>query len=152
MWLVVSEIFGRTKENHRKYYRSGVYAHHIASINISIYTHAAALSLPFDNIFVFAQGAKGLVVVDKNAAGGEETVKLIKETGFQNVVFQQADVSKAEDCEKFVQVAEKQFGQLNVLFNNAGIMHMESDNKDIEERLSFVCYHKKGSHIIHDSY
>lgn len=77
-----------------------------------------------------SQNAKGLVVVDKNAVGGQETVDLIKATGFKNVVFQQADVSKAADCEKFVQVAENQFGQLNVLFNNAGIMHMDDDNAE----------------------
>jgi len=67
------------------------------------------------------------VVVDKNEAGGQETVDLIKKSGFSNVVFQAADVSKAADCEKFVQVAEKQFGGLHVLFNNAGIMHMDDD-------------------------
>jgi NAD(P)-dependent dehydrogenase (short-subunit alcohol dehydrogenase family) len=70
------------------------------------------------------------VVVDKNEAGGQETVELIKKGGFSNVVFQAADVSKAADVEKFVQVAEKQFGGLNVLFNNAGIMHMDDDNAE----------------------
>lgn len=34
------------------------------------------------------QNAKGIVVVDKNAAGGQETVDMIKKTGFNNVVFQ----------------------------------------------------------------
>lgn len=76
------------------------------------------------------ENAKGLVVVDKNVAGGEETVSLIKATGFTNVVFQAADVSKAADCAQFVSVAEQQFGQLNVLFNNAGIMHMEDDTAE----------------------
>ena len=76
------------------------------------------------------EGAKGVVVVDKNETGGQETVEMIKKTGFSNVVFQAADVSKAADCEKFVQVAEKQFGALNVLFNNAGIMHMDDDNAE----------------------
>ncbi len=80
--------------------------------------------------FRCVQGAKGIVVVDKNESGGQETVDLIKKSGFQNVVFQAADVSKSSDCEKFVSVAEKQFGGLHVLFNNAGIMHMEDDNAE----------------------
>lgn len=45
-------------------------------------------------------------------------------------MIQAADVSKAADCEKMVAVAEKQFGALNVLFNNAGIMHMDDDNAE----------------------
>ena len=46
------------------------------------------------------------------------------------MVFQAADVSKASDCEAMVAVAEKQFGALHVLFNNAGIMHMDDDNAE----------------------
>lgn len=76
------------------------------------------------------QGAKGIVVVDKNVSGGEETVSLIKQTGFTNVVFQAADVSKSADCAAMINAAETNFGQLNVLFNNAGIMHMDDDNAE----------------------
>jgi NAD(P)-dependent dehydrogenase (short-subunit alcohol dehydrogenase family) len=39
-----------------------------------------------------------------------------------------ADVSKAADCERMVAEAEKRFGRLNVLFNNAGIMHARDDD------------------------
>jgi len=39
-----------------------------------------------------------------------------------------ADVSKASDCENMVAAAEKKFGKLNVMFNNAGIMHAEDDD------------------------
>jgi NAD(P)-dependent dehydrogenase (short-subunit alcohol dehydrogenase family) len=39
-----------------------------------------------------------------------------------------ADVSKAADCEHMVAAAEKKFGKLNVIFNNAGIMHAEDDD------------------------
>lgn len=76
------------------------------------------------------ENARGIVVVDKNEAGGKETVELIKASGYSNVVFQAADVSKAADCEAMVAAAEKQFGALHVLFNNAGIMHMDDDNAE----------------------
>jgi NAD(P)-dependent dehydrogenase (short-subunit alcohol dehydrogenase family) len=39
-----------------------------------------------------------------------------------------ADVSKARDCERMVAAAEREFGRLNVLFNNAGIMHAKDDD------------------------
>jgi NAD(P)-dependent dehydrogenase (short-subunit alcohol dehydrogenase family) len=39
-----------------------------------------------------------------------------------------ADVSKAADCEAMVGAAESEFGRLDVLFNNAGIMHSDDDD------------------------
>lgn len=73
-----------------------------------------------------AEGAK-IVVVDVNDAAGNETVALLKKQGGE-AVYVHADVSKAVDCEKMVNVAEQTFGKLNVLFNNAGIMHSNDDN------------------------
>ena len=40
----------------------------------------------------------------------------------------QVDVSKAADCEAMVATAEKSFGKLTVLFNNAGISYADDDN------------------------
>jgi NAD(P)-dependent dehydrogenase (short-subunit alcohol dehydrogenase family) len=39
-----------------------------------------------------------------------------------------SDVSKAADCEAMVAAAEKTYGKLNVLFNNAGVMLGDDDN------------------------
>jgi NAD(P)-dependent dehydrogenase (short-subunit alcohol dehydrogenase family) len=39
-----------------------------------------------------------------------------------------ADVSKAADCEQMIAFAERELGALNVLFNNAGIMHAKDDD------------------------
>lgn len=73
-----------------------------------------------------AEGAK-VVVVDVVDAAGNETVAMIKAKGGE-ACYVHADVSKAADCEKMVAVAEQTFGKLNVLFNNAGIMHGDDDN------------------------
>jgi NAD(P)-dependent dehydrogenase (short-subunit alcohol dehydrogenase family) len=73
-----------------------------------------------------AEGAK-VVVVDVADAAGNETVALIKANG-GDACYVHADVSKAADCENMVKVAEQTFGKLNVLFNNAGIMHGDDDN------------------------
>jgi NAD(P)-dependent dehydrogenase (short-subunit alcohol dehydrogenase family) len=42
--------------------------------------------------------------------------------------FLQLDVSKAADAAGMVRAAEESFGKLDVLFNNAGIMHSDDDN------------------------
>lgn len=73
-----------------------------------------------------SEGAK-VVAVDINDAGGEETIKMICAAGGE-AVYVHADVTKAVDCENMVRIAEKTYGALNVMFNNAGIMHGQDDD------------------------
>ncbi len=80
-----------------------------------------------ESALLFAKEGASVLVVDINEEGGEETVDLIKaENGI--ATFCKADVSNAIDCETMVNAAEKLYGGLHVLFNNAGIMH--SDDGD----------------------
>jgi len=75
---------------------------------------------------LFAQhGAKGLVLVDVNEAGAEETKKIVDDIAPGISVVQLADVSKESECEAMIKRAETEFGKLTVLFNNAGIMHSD---------------------------
>lgn len=67
------------------------------------------------------------MVVDVNDEGGQETVALVQAQGGR-AAYVHADVSQAGDCEQMVAVAEREFGGLNILFNNAGIMHHADDN------------------------
>lgn len=76
---------------------------------------------------LFAAEGACVVVADVNDAGGNETVEMVRAQGGK-AVYVHADVSKAADCENMVNVAEKEFGKLNVMFNNAGIMHGSDDN------------------------
>ncbi|MEM9527527.1 MAG: SDR family NAD(P)-dependent oxidoreductase, partial [Bacteroidota bacterium] len=73
-----------------------------------------------------AEGAK-VIVVDINETDGQATVSEIEVNGGE-AVFCKADVSKAGDCEKMVNLAKEEFGGLHVLFNNAGIMHSDDGN------------------------
>ena len=73
---------------------------------------------------VFAAEGARIVVTDVNSESGAETVSLVEEAGGE-AIYQDADVSKAADCEAMVQTTEDRFGRLDVLFNNAGIMHPE---------------------------
>ncbi|RLN66249.1 hypothetical protein BBP00_00002326 [Phytophthora kernoviae] len=80
------------------------------------------------------QGARGVVCADVNEAAAAETAQLVQEElkklGKTDTVALavKADVSKASDVENMVKTAEKEFGGLNVLFNNAGIMHSADDD------------------------
>ena len=80
-----------------------------------------------ETALLFAQEGACVVVADVNEAGGRETVGMIQNQKGRGV-FVRADVSKATDCEKMIAVAEQKFGKLNILFNNAGIMHSEDDD------------------------
>ena len=76
---------------------------------------------------LFAQEGAKVVAVDIIDDAGQEVVELIKADG-GDAVYVHADVSRASDSENMVNVAEQTFGKLNVLFNNAGIMHSNDDN------------------------
>src|SRR5712671_6596124 len=72
---------------------------------------------------LFAKEGAAVVVVDVNEQAAKETAAMLGKA-----IHVRADVSKAADCERMVQEAEKAFGRLNVLFNNAGIMHANDDD------------------------
>jgi NAD(P)-dependent dehydrogenase (short-subunit alcohol dehydrogenase family) len=76
---------------------------------------------------LFAQEGAAVVVADINDEGGHNTVKEITDAGGK-AIYVRADVSKASDCEAMVAAAESNFGKLNILFNNAGLMHSDDDN------------------------
>ena len=76
---------------------------------------------------LFAKEGAAVICVDVNDTEGQETVSLIQ-AARGNAAYVHADVSNAADCEQMVAFAENEFGKLNVLFNNAGIMHHNDDN------------------------
>jgi NAD(P)-dependent dehydrogenase (short-subunit alcohol dehydrogenase family) len=71
---------------------------------------------------LFAEEGAKVVLTDIDQNAGEETLKIIKEGGGEAAFFH-ADISKASACEDMIAFAEKEYGALNILFNNAGIMH-----------------------------
>lgn len=66
-----------------------------------------------------SEGAK-LVCVGRSKDNTQATVDEIKEAGGEAIAVV-ADVSKEEDVKKFVQAAVDEYGQIDVLFNNAGV-------------------------------
>jgi NAD(P)-dependent dehydrogenase (short-subunit alcohol dehydrogenase family) len=79
-----------------------------------------------ETALLFAQEGAKVVAVDVNDEAGQETARLIDDASA--VIYIHADVSKAAECANMVRAAEETFGKLNILFNNAGIMHSQDDN------------------------
>jgi NAD(P)-dependent dehydrogenase (short-subunit alcohol dehydrogenase family) len=73
---------------------------------------------------LFASEGASVVCCDVNEASAKETAGMIGKAAAAC----RADVSKAAECEQMVAFAEKQFGRMNVMFNNAGIMHSKDDD------------------------
>ena len=65
------------------------------------------------------EGAK-VVIADVDSKGGEETLRIIKETGGE-AIFVQADVSKTGEVEGMVNKAVETYGRLDCAHNNAAI-------------------------------
>jgi len=65
------------------------------------------------------EGAK-IVIADLNQEGGEATARDCRENG-SDAVFQKADVSAEPDVKALVDRALKEFGRLDVIYNNAGL-------------------------------
>jgi NAD(P)-dependent dehydrogenase (short-subunit alcohol dehydrogenase family) len=73
---------------------------------------------------LFAKEGAKVVVVDLKKDAAEATAN---EIGNNARAFA-ADISKASDCEAMVKFAEETFGNLNVVFNNAGIFHPNDES------------------------
>ena len=82
-----------------------------------------------ESALLFASEGAAVVVVDLENKGGEETVAAVRASGAR-AVYVHADVAKPDDCARMVADAESAFARLNVLFNNAGIMHGRDDDAE----------------------
>jgi NAD(P)-dependent dehydrogenase (short-subunit alcohol dehydrogenase family) len=67
-----------------------------------------------------AQRGYGVVAVGRNRAADDDAAALSE----GQVVVVQADVAQPADCERLVRTAVERFGRLDVLVNNAGVMHL----------------------------
>jgi NAD(P)-dependent dehydrogenase (short-subunit alcohol dehydrogenase family) len=83
----------------------------------------AGSGIGLQTVLLFAKEGASIVAVDVNEQAAQDAAKKVK-----NAIAVKADVSKAADCERMVAEAETKFGKLNVMFNNAGIMHGKDDD------------------------
>jgi NAD(P)-dependent dehydrogenase (short-subunit alcohol dehydrogenase family) len=80
-----------------------------------------------ESALLFAREGASVLVADISDAAGAAVVDEITTEGGQ-AAYVHADVSKAADAAGMVRAAEERFGKLDVLFNNAGIMHGADDD------------------------
>ncbi len=80
-----------------------------------------------ESAVLFAREGARIVCVDLDEPSAVSTVEAIVTAGGEAISVR-ADVSSADDSEAMVQIAESTYGELHVMFNNAGIMH--SDDGD----------------------
>lgn len=80
-----------------------------------------------ETALLFAKEGARVVAVDINDDAGNLLVELIRSQGGK-AIHVHADISKSGDCQHMIHIAEKTYGRLDILFNNAGIMHSEDDD------------------------
>lgn len=80
-----------------------------------------------ESALLFAKEGARVVVCDVDEKSGRATTARVKQDGGEAEFFR-ADVSKDADSAAMIAFAEKTFGRLDVLFNNAGIMDSGDDD------------------------
>jgi NAD(P)-dependent dehydrogenase (short-subunit alcohol dehydrogenase family) len=70
---------------------------------------------------LFAHEGAAVVIADLNAQDGEAVASEIAHSGAR-AFFEPADVARAEDCRRLVERTIREFGRIDILFNNAGII------------------------------
>ncbi|EEG75362.1 SDR family NAD(P)-dependent oxidoreductase [[Clostridium] hylemonae] len=81
------------------------------------------------SVLTFAGEGANVVVVDISEANGTQVTEKVKASGGE-AVFVKADVTSEKDWENVRDTALKTYGQIDILFNNAGICLMP-ENADI---------------------
>jgi NAD(P)-dependent dehydrogenase (short-subunit alcohol dehydrogenase family) len=81
---------------------------------------------------LFAREKATVVVVDVNASGGQAVANEIAMAGGR-ASFESADVTRAADCRRVVERVAKEFGKINILFNNAGLIRRATILETSEE-------------------
>lgn len=74
---------------------------------------------------LFASEGAAVAILDRNEQAGTAVAReIIDREG--RAIFEPADVTKAADCEHVVQRTVREFGGMDILFNNAGIIRRAS--------------------------
>ncbi len=79
---------------------------------------------------LFAKEGASISIASRNVEAGEETVRIIKENGRQ-AIFIRTDVSKVKDVKNMVKTTVDYYSKLDILYNNAAIVHEPAQTIDI---------------------
>jgi NAD(P)-dependent dehydrogenase (short-subunit alcohol dehydrogenase family) len=70
---------------------------------------------------LFAREGAAVAIADLNAQAGEAVAGEIRQSGGR-AISEPADVTRATDCRRVAERAIREFGRIDILFNNAGII------------------------------
>ena len=70
---------------------------------------------------LFTREGAAVAIADLNAPAGEAVVDAITRAEGR-AIFEAADVTRAEDCRRVAERTIREFGRIDILFNNAGII------------------------------
>jgi len=75
---------------------------------------------------------RGIVIADRSESAGLEVVEELRRISGNKdaAVFLKTDVSQSQHCQAMIELAESQYGRLDVLFNNAGVMLPGDDDAE----------------------
>ncbi|KAH8999317.1 hypothetical protein EDB92DRAFT_1833548 [Lactarius akahatsu] len=97
----------------------------------------AGSGIGLESSILFAQEGANVLLVDVNLEAAERTAKIVNQK-HPNVraLAVKADVGIEAEIQAAVDTAKKEFGRLDIMFNNAGIMHPADDNAlNTEEKI-----------------
>lgn len=80
-----------------------------------------------ESSLLWASEGASIVAVDIDQAAAQHTTDAVRAAAGRAIAVH-ADVARAQDCERMIATAESEYGTLNILFNNAGIMHSQDDD------------------------
>jgi NAD(P)-dependent dehydrogenase (short-subunit alcohol dehydrogenase family) len=82
---------------------------------------------------LLARGGAAVVVADRSEDTGRETLALVEGSGGRGI-FVKLDVSQEKDAAEAVTIVLRQFGQIDMLFNNAGVELAGAVHETTEEQ------------------
>ncbi|KAG5728731.1 putative proteasome subunit alpha type-1 [Termitomyces sp. T112] len=104
--------------------------------NVALITGAGS-GIGLESSILFAQEGANVLLVDIKLEAAQAGAALINQR-YPDIkaIAIKADVGKEEHVKNAVDAAVKEFGRLDIMFNNAGIMHPEDENAlNTEERI-----------------
>jgi NAD(P)-dependent dehydrogenase (short-subunit alcohol dehydrogenase family) len=97
---------------------------------------------------LFAKEGAAVVITGRNQERGEQVAQSIRDAGGE-AMFIRSDVRSADDCRQAVEQTLERFGQIDVLFNNAGIFYPKTvPEMTVEEWDETIDSSLKGSFLM----
>lgn len=93
----------------------------------------AASGMGRASAILFAREGAAVVVTDLNSQGGEMVVSEIAAAGGQ-AVFQRTDVTSEADIKSAIDRAVREYGRLDITFNNAGVAGAVGELENVEAK------------------